>query len=89
MTPDIVRTYRKGFGETVEGFADMLRVDPRTVRRWESGDQDIPKWLELYLPVAYALVEGRERSEIEDMVWWPGEVRPPNILPVCKPRRKA
>jgi DNA-binding transcriptional regulator YiaG len=39
MTPTAVRDLRRELGLTQKGLALLLRLgDPRTVRRWESGD---------------------------------------------------
>lgn len=37
-----LRTIRQGLGVTVEWLATLLRIAPRTVTRWETGDQPIP-----------------------------------------------
>lgn len=55
MTPDELKSIRHALGLTVRGLADALSepghkpVNPRTVRRWETGEQDIQG------PVAVAL----------------------------------
>ena len=55
MTPDELKSIRYALGLTVRGLADALSehghkpVNPRTVRRWEEGTQDIQS------PVAVAL----------------------------------
>jgi len=43
MTPDELKDARKALGLSAEKFAKMVRIESgRTVRRWESGDRDIP-----------------------------------------------
>tara|TARA_R100000781_G_scaffold43074_1_gene29532 strand:- start:181 stop:381 length:201 start_codon:yes stop_codon:yes gene_type:complete len=55
MNPDELKSIRYALGLTVRGLADALSepghkpVNPRTVRRWETGEQDIQS------PVAVAL----------------------------------
>ena len=55
MTPDELKRIRRALGLSVYGLADVLSepghkpVNPRTVRRWEDGTQDIQS------PVAGAL----------------------------------
>ena len=47
MTPNELKSIRYALGLTVRGLADALSepghkpVNPRTVRRWETGEQDI------------------------------------------------
>ena len=43
MTPAELKAARHAFGLSAEGFAQLVRVESgRTVRRWESGERDIP-----------------------------------------------
>jgi DNA-binding transcriptional regulator YiaG len=43
MTPADFKSARHALGLSAEGFAKLVRVQSgRTVRRWESGDSDIP-----------------------------------------------
>lgn len=43
MTPSELKSARHALGLSAEGFAKLMHVaSGRTVRRWESGDQDIP-----------------------------------------------
>lgn len=43
MTPVDLKLIRKSLGLTAEAFARLVRVESgRTVRRWESGERDIP-----------------------------------------------
>ena len=43
MTPADLKSARHAFGLSAEGFAKLVRVESgRTVRRWESGERDIP-----------------------------------------------
>jgi DNA-binding transcriptional regulator YiaG len=43
MTAAELKSARHALGLTVDGFARIVRVQSgRTVRRWESGERDIP-----------------------------------------------
>jgi DNA-binding transcriptional regulator YiaG len=42
---------RLGYGQ--RGFAEYVGANERTVRRWASGEQDIPPWV----PVILGLME--------------------------------
>lgn len=43
MTPADLKSARHALGLSAEGFARLVRVESgRTVRRWESGERDIP-----------------------------------------------
>jgi len=42
MTPDELKFVRHELGLSVAGLAIVLRVTPRSVRRWEDGTRDIP-----------------------------------------------
>ena len=43
MTPAELKAARQALGLSAEGFAQAVRVESgRTVRRWESGERDIP-----------------------------------------------
>lgn len=68
MTPDQFRNHRDNFSKSIEEFAEMLGVGPRTVRRWEAATQDIPAWLEIYLPVAAAVIDGASIATLRSMV---------------------
>ncbi len=41
MTPAEIRSIREHLGLSQEEFADVLNIDVRSVRRWETGQQDI------------------------------------------------
>ena len=43
MTPDQYRTARRRLGLSHAGVAALFAVDPRTSRRWQSGEQSIPR----------------------------------------------
>lgn len=43
MTPEELADTRERLGMTKSQLADHLDIDPRTVRRWELGEVDIPK----------------------------------------------
>ena len=42
MTPETIKTARLALGVSTGDFARLMRVDKRTVERWEAGDRDIP-----------------------------------------------
>jgi hypothetical protein len=43
MTPAELKAARHSLGLSADGFARLVRVESgRTVRRWESGERDIP-----------------------------------------------
>lgn len=43
MTPANLKSARHALGLSAEGFARLVNVESgRTVRRWESGERDIP-----------------------------------------------
>lgn len=45
MTPAMVAVTRRGLGLTLDELADILGVNPRTVRSWESGRDLASAWL--------------------------------------------
>lgn len=47
MTPSDLRAIRKSLGLSQSALAERLRVDPRTVRRWECAEREIPPYLDL------------------------------------------
>lgn len=49
MHPNEVRSKRIRLGYSVPLFAEVLRVDPRLVREWESGARPVPDWLKVAL----------------------------------------
>lgn len=43
MTPAELKSIRQSLGLSAEAFARLVRVESgRTVRRWESGERDVP-----------------------------------------------
>lgn len=42
MTPSELKAIRHSFGMSVDEFAALVRVEGRTVRRWEDGTREIP-----------------------------------------------
>jgi len=42
MTPSELKHLRRKLGLSVARLATVLRVTPRSVRRWEDGTRDIP-----------------------------------------------
>lgn len=51
MTPDQFRTELERLGLTQVGAARVMGYDPRTVRRWASGSLEVPRVVELLLPL--------------------------------------
>lgn len=45
MHPQEIRNNRIALGYSIPLFAEVLRVDPRLVREWESGARPVPDWL--------------------------------------------
>ncbi len=52
-------------GYTVQVLAEVLHVDPRLLRDWESGAVPVPEWLEVALR---ALVDARLQPEAELLI---------------------
>jgi plasmid maintenance system antidote protein VapI len=50
MTPDQLRTELTRLGLTQAGAARFLKVDERTIRRWATGDKEVPEAVALLLP---------------------------------------
>ncbi len=50
MTSDAFRAHLVRLGLTQVGAARLLKVDARTVRRWATGDCDVPESVALLLP---------------------------------------
>jgi DNA-binding transcriptional regulator YiaG len=51
MTKDELRTELARLALSQVGLARLLHVDERTVRRWVAGQSDIPRSVELLLPL--------------------------------------
>ncbi len=49
MTADEFRNGLDALGATQRAFASLVGSNERTVRRWSSGEQDIPGWVPLML----------------------------------------
>jgi DNA-binding transcriptional regulator YiaG len=60
MTPAELKAKRHALGLSTEGFARAVRVQSgRTVRKWESGDRDIPGPITVILDMADDVPEVR------------------------------
>jgi hypothetical protein len=60
-TPDELRAARSVFGLSAEGLAAMVRMgDGRTVRRWETGDSEIPGPVTVVLETAMDFLSEKE-----------------------------
>ncbi len=73
MTPAEFRAARHRLGYSHRQTAAMLRVDPRTVRRWEAGPEDVPGPVGVAIEYHEILVKRR----IIDPVPAPRTGRPP------------
>ncbi len=49
MNPEEFRDGLKALGYSLQGFAAFTGTNPRTVRRWAEGTQDIPPWVGMML----------------------------------------
>lgn len=54
MSPQTFRASLDAMGLSHRGFADTIRVEDRTVRRWLDGSRAIPAWV----PVMIRLLAG-------------------------------
>lgn len=62
MTPAELKSARQALGLSAEGFARMVRVESgRTVRRWESGERDIPGPVIVIVELAKDCPQARKR----------------------------
>lgn len=59
--------HQREFGMTDTQLAHFLCVDARNVRRWKRGQQDIPLWIEKFLPVFVALDQHEGVIELQKM----------------------
>jgi transcriptional regulator with XRE-family HTH domain len=60
-TPDDLKAARRALGLSADGLARMVRVeDGRTIRRWESGERDIPGPVTVLLEAAMSYLAKRE-----------------------------
>jgi DNA-binding transcriptional regulator YiaG len=60
-----VRRQRQALGYSVPLLAELLRVDPRQVRDWETGATPIPDWLTVSMA---ALVKARHVRQDDDLL---------------------
>ena len=51
MDPEAFRHFQKRLGLSDRRLAEFLCVDARNLRRWKTGQNDIPAWVEKFLPV--------------------------------------
>jgi hypothetical protein len=61
MTPDLLRAELDRLGITQRALSVMIDANYRTVRRWCSGDMDIPKAVML-------LLEGLDPEDASDLI---------------------
>ena len=72
MTPDDFRSHQRALGLSDRALADFLCVDARNVRRWKRAEQDIPRWVEKFLPVFVRMSEpGECNVDLLDMMELP------------------
>jgi len=62
MTPSEIKTARASFGLSQAAFADIIGVNPRTIRRWESGETVIP-WRSELIVFIISDMDGAGRVE--------------------------
>jgi DNA-binding transcriptional regulator YiaG len=62
MTPDDFRSAQRALGLSDRELAEFLCVDVRNVRRWKRGENDIPRWVEKFLPVFVRMFDTGECS---------------------------
>lgn len=55
MTPAEIKAARASFGLSQAAFADLIGVNPRTVRRWESGETAVPRRAARLVLVLFAI----------------------------------
>jgi DNA-binding transcriptional regulator YiaG len=60
MTPDELKAARHALGLSTYDLAELLRVDPRTVRRWQGEGLPIPYAVEALLTLAIKFPAVRE-----------------------------
>lgn len=66
MTPAELKSARHALGLSAEGFARLVRVESgRTVRRWESGERDIPGPVAVLVDVLLTNAAARRRLGVE------------------------
>jgi DNA-binding transcriptional regulator YiaG len=49
MTPTELRAALSGLGHSQVSFAKLIGASDRTVRRWATGEQNVPAWVPLLL----------------------------------------
>jgi DNA-binding transcriptional regulator YiaG len=62
---DIFKKVRIGLGLSHSGFADLVEVDPRVVRRWENVERDIPGPVWLVIELLCELPEVRDYLDLD------------------------
>lgn len=60
MTPDELKAARHALGLSTYDLAELLKVDPRTVRRWQGEGLPIPYAVEALLTLAIRFPQVRE-----------------------------
>lgn len=66
MSPTELKSARHALGLSAEGFARLVRVESgRTVRRWESGERDIPGPVAVLVEAIMASTAVRRHFKVE------------------------
>jgi hypothetical protein len=68
MTPEQFKNYRQELDMDIPAIAAFLRVGPRNIRRWEAAAQDIPLWVERFLPMIVAVMTGPRYFLLKAMI---------------------
>lgn len=70
MTPKQLRDYRQELGLSVDDMAEFLCIGPRNFRRFERGVEDVPRWLDRFLPMIVAVKTkyGIRYRELKEMI---------------------
>jgi len=65
-----IRTARRKLGLSIEGLRRLLRMGEnsgKTIRRWQSGEQDVPGPVAAFLEVLMKSAEARRFAGVEEL----------------------
>ena len=62
MDPETFKALQKTLGWSDRQLANFLCCDPRNLRRWKTGDQDIPAWVRRFFPMLTVLATNPRAS---------------------------
>jgi transcriptional regulator with XRE-family HTH domain len=68
MTGDEFKSFYTAKGYTQRAFADELDYDPRQLRRWETGECAIPRYILLALEGLKAVHENVTKKDVADTI---------------------